>query len=62
MSRSRTPVVWQDTLLIALHDGVQGDELWPSHGTSAATQMVIDWTPGAGETDLAHLTDCGWRV
>ena len=53
---TRAPVVWQDTLFIALDDGVHGDELWASQGTPATTQMVIDWTPGAGETDLAHLT------
>jgi ELWxxDGT repeat protein len=46
-----------DTLFFAASDGVHGDELWKSDGTTAGTVMLKDIDPGSGSSYPRGLTD-----
>ena len=43
------------TLFFAANDGVHGDELWKTDGTTAGTALVKDISPGAGSSYPFHL-------
>ncbi|QCS48013.1 hypothetical protein FEK30_00335 (plasmid) [Picosynechococcus sp. PCC 11901] len=44
-----------DRLFFAVHDGVNGDELWVSDGTEAGTQLVKDINPGSDWSSPQYL-------
>ena len=45
------------TLFFRANDGVNGDELWRSDGTSAGTTLVKDIVTGSGSSNPSYLTN-----
>ncbi len=41
-----------DYAVFPANDGITGQEIWGSDGTFAATQRLVDFTPGSGSSDL----------
>src|SRR3954469_23197240 len=50
------PVAYKGQLFFAANDGINGDELWKSDGTSAGTTLVKDLRAGALGSTPRSLT------
>ena len=44
------------------NDGIHGQELWVSDGTTIGTHLFLDILPGAGSSEIAYLTICNNKL
>jgi ELWxxDGT repeat protein len=54
---NETAVIGDDWLYFMANDGVNGDEIWRTNGTT--TSMVTDISPGPESASIGHLTAVG---
>ncbi|GMW00571.1 MAG: hypothetical protein AMXMBFR84_17080 [Candidatus Hydrogenedentota bacterium] len=48
-----------DLLVFRANDGIHGDEIWVTNGTSSGTFMLRDVNPGSGSSNCGMLTTVG---
>ncbi len=59
---SHGSIVLGSSMIFAADDGVHGEELWISDGTSSGTRLVKDITPGASDSVPSNFIELDGRI